>query len=1414
MPARKQCLAAVGAALFFFLLASFAMAGDAPAARRVKVLFLGDRGIHAPVERCRLLFIPMAERGIDLTYTENVGDLNPATLGKYDGLLLYANITKISPEQEQALLDYVESGHGFIPIHSASACFGSSPKIVALIGGRFDHHSTGVFHETIVEAEHPIEKGLKAVESWDETYAHKDFNAKNEILAYRIEGEHKEPWTWVRSEGKGRVFYTAWGHDERTWTNANFVNLIERGIRWACGDWAMQGAPVLKPFDYVAADVPNYRPDVPRNETGATRMQMQQPVTPEESIRHMVLPPGFEAKLVAGDPQIHKPICMNWDERGRLWIAQTVDYPNAKQPLWQGHDQITICESTKGDGVADKLTTFCDGLSIPTSICFANGGAIVAQAPEMLFLKDTKGTGQADEKKVLFTGWGVSDTHAGPSNLHWGFDGWIYGTVGYSGFHGTVGGEERSFGAGGFRFKPDGSKLEFLGSSNNNTWGYGITEDNQGFISTANGNPSFYISIPNRFYEQIEGFSPKRPVTIADTPKFFPVCSKIRQVDYFGGYTAGAGCEIYTARSLPKEYWNRIAFVAEPTGHLVGQFALEPAGGTFVGRNDFSLMGSDDEWTAPIAAATGPDGAVWMIDWYSYIVQHNPIPKGFQKGSGGAYVTALRDKTHGRIYRLIYSGGKPSASMNLAGATPEQLVAALKSENLFWRMHAQRLLVERGNKDVAPALIQLAGDGSVDEIGLNPAAIHALWALHELGVLDGSDAAATAAAVQNLKHASAGVRRAALDVLPRTEASVQAILAGKLLEDADAQVRKSALLAMAEMPPSDAAGAAAFATLMRKENGSDLALADAGAIAGAHHDAGFLKAALGAEELKNLSGQVKFARVNVIPNPSFEEAAGAKPKVWTVRHWGGTSTEEYAAEAHTGKHSVKVSSTIGADTSWTVEIPCDPHTDYTLSGWIKTENVETIGKAAGALFNLHGTGFKSRAVKGTSDWRRMEIAFNSGTHNSLTVNCLFGGFGQAKGTAWFDDIELTPAQATALTSGSGRVVGLVVRHYAQRGPVDSLGSTLAALTKANPGLAAIVIDGLATGWPPEQAPKLSPEDVASLQTLYKQIPGEARDRLFSLAERWNRRDLFTGESAAVTKDLLALLANAAGDSGQRVAAARRLIALADSAANVDATVQQISAAAPPDLQLGLIDALAASAEPGVGASLVKRWKSLAPGAQDAAGALLLRRPAWTQALLDGLQAGDVGNRDLKNEQWAALVGYPDPQMAEQAKKLQKAAGRASSDDRQQIAEKLMHLATEKGDAKLGQQVFQKNCMVCHTLNGDGGKVGPELTGIGIRPKGENLIDIVDPNKSVEGTYREWIAKTKNEVISGRLFAETQTSVDIIDTGGIHHTVLRKEIKTLTTSNRSVMPEGFETLPPEELSGLLEFLAEHAATPKK
>ncbi len=819
-------------------------------APRIKGLFLGDPAPshHHSADRAAQLIPVMAARGIDLVFTERVSDLNAENLSKYDVLVLYANTERISPSEEKALFDFVASGKGFVPLHCASYCFLNSAACTALIGARFQRHGTGEFETIVVAPDHPIMKGFHPFSTWDETYVHTMHNPKDRIvLQERAEGSGREPWTWVRTHGKGRVFYTAYGHDVRTWQQPGFQDLVERGIRWASGigpvfDSRPSTPGGGKPFTFQPAQVPMYVPKAAWGTNADPVKRMQNPLEPAESMKHVAVPRGFHLELFTAEPEVAKPIALAWDHRGRLWVAETFDYPNERKPAGEGRDRIKICEDTDGDGRADKFTIFAEKLSIPTSIAFANGGVVVHQLPDTLFFKDTDGDDKADERRVLLHGWGTGDTHAGPSNLRYGLDNQLYGMVGYSSFNGVVGGKPVAFQQGFYRFKPDGSTLEYLRATNNNSWGVGFSEEGILFGSTANGVPSVYMPIANKYYEDVRGWSPTVLRSIAESFEMYPITEKVRQVDHFGGFTAAAGHALYTARSYPPYYWNSTAFVTEPTGHLASTFTLERVGADFKAWYGWNIAAGNDEWFAPIAAEVGPDGQVWIIDWYNFIVQHNPTPRGFKTGKGNAYETPLRDKRHGRIYRVVYDGAKPYQPIKLDPSDATRLVETLKNDNMFWRLTAQRLLVERGKADVAPALVAMVGDKTVDGLGLNAGATHALWTLHGLGQLDGSNQEALAAATAALGHPAAGVRRNAAQVLPRDQNLAGRVVDAGLLRDPDAQVKLAALLTLADAPPDANAAEAIVEELSRGSFDNDRWLADAAIAAAAKHDVAFLRA--------------------------------------------------------------------------------------------------------------------------------------------------------------------------------------------------------------------------------------------------------------------------------------------------------------------------------------------------------------------------------------------------------------------------------------------------------------------------------------------------------------------------------------------------------------------------------------------
>lgn len=866
------------AALLFFLYGCHSQqsATNDTGPRTINILFLGHDSEHHDSEKYMpILASALYPRGITFSYTEDPNDLNSETLSKYDGLLIYANHDEITLAQESALLEYVRSGKAFIPVHCASFCFRNSPEYIEMVGGQFLKHETGTFTADIIQADHPALAGVEEFSTWDETYVHHKISEDINVLMERQEGNEREPWTWINTYGDGRVFYTAYGHDERTWSQPEFHDLIESGILLAVEDKVKEQwqayIETLPELQYEARDnIPNYEKRDPAP-------QYQLPLSPEESKKLIQVPVGFSLELFASEPNIINPISMEWDERGRLWVIETVDYPNTvRNQDGLGDDRIKICEDTDGDGKADKFTVFAENLNIPTSLVFASGGVIVSQAPHFLFLQNTDGDDRADVRRDLLTGWGTFDTHAGPSNLTYGLDNWIWGVVGYSGFKGTIAGKDREFGQGVYRLAPDASDFEYLTRTSNNTWGLGFTEDFDVFASTANNTHSVYLGIANNYLKNVDGIPAQGSAKIDGHYAMQPI-STTRQVDVWGGFTAASGHRFYTARSFPQEYWNQIAFICEPTGHLVHQARIEKEGAGFVEKNAGNLFAGADEWVAPVEAKVGPDGAVWIADWYNFIVQHNPTPTpdrgGYEAetGEGNAYVNPLRDRKHGRIWRVVYQKAPPYEPVTLSKDDPEGLVAALEHENMFWRATAQRLLVERQEDDVLPDLYKIIKKTSTDVLGLNPGAIHVLWTLHGLGALDGSNEEAYRAVVNALHHPAAGVRRAAAQVLPRTPWANQAIVQAKLIQDADPHVRLAAVLALSEMPGSNGLGQQLYDLSQQQTVQEDNWLASATYAAAANHREGFINAYL-AEHPQYEKLQAKKAIMVSRESPEYDDA--------------------------------------------------------------------------------------------------------------------------------------------------------------------------------------------------------------------------------------------------------------------------------------------------------------------------------------------------------------------------------------------------------------------------------------------------------------------------------------------------------------------------------------------------------------
>lgn len=1199
--------------------ASGAAASAHEAPLRVVVLG-GSSGSHRPAEMIRHFVGAIAKQPIRVEYTEDVERaFSQQTLVEADALLIYKDDGELPADCQQRLLEFVERGGGLVAVHCASHAFRNSDAYTRLIGGRFLQHGSGEFRPTVVDAQHPIMADWPGISTWDETYTHDQLAADNRMLMVRSEADGYEPATWVRRLGKGRIFYTALGHDERTWNQPAFVELLTRALRWSASrisDSSEQREPV----------------SIEEYSRAALTAEPPEPLSPDDSIARMHLPAGFRVELFAAEPDIIKPLTMACDERGRWWVVESVDYPNDIFEPFAGHDRIKVCEDTDGDGRADTFTIFADRLNIPTGLLPYRDGVIVALAPHIVWLRDTDGDGVSDERQILFTGFGRDDTHAVCSNLRWGPDNWVWATVGYSGGRVQADNHEHRFKQGVIRFRPDGSQFEVLTSTSNNTWGLGFRENGDVFVSTANNQHSVHLALANRYFEQVRGWHAGGWSATADHVFMHPVAPAIRQVDFFGGFTAACGQTIYTARAFPREYWDRAALVCEPTGHLIHIDWLTPRGSDYVARDGWNLLASDDPWTAPIETHLGHDGAVWWIDWYNYIVRHNPTPPGFVTGQGNAYVTPQRDKHHGRIYRIVHDQAAAVERPRLATTTDQ--VAALNADNMAIRLSAQRLLAQRIDAEVSDALLALLAAQPHDI-----ASAHALWLSREFEpALRGSKRYETLLA-SALASTNATVRRAAVEAFPRS-ADATPLLA--LLSDADFAVRRQVLLTLSEMQPADSVAQALVEFLSKEDNADDRWLPLAANAAAAQSDRAFL--------LTSLRRQ---------PNDALRQA-----------------------------------------------------------------------------------------------------------------------------------------------------VRIVSEHWARGDHTQALLELLAAAAEADPLLAGDTVSGLHAGWPKGRSATADRAQIEQvLGRVVAKVSLESQLQAIDLAEQWGAGPAVRQQIESIEARLLAQASDAELDESQRLAAIRQLATLTRSRDRLSQLIELISARTSPDLAEEIVAAVSQSSDEQVAPLLLAAWPRFTPAVRRRTVASLLARPQWTTALLDAVAASRVSPDDLAVDQWQQLVRHPDQALAARATKLSQSQGRLPSADRQQVLDELLPQAERTGDAALGKKVFEQHCAKCHRHGNLGEAIGPDLTGIAVRPREEILTDILDPNRSVEGNFRQYtLATLDGRILAGLLLSETKTALELLDSQAQRHVVLREDLDELTASPLSVMPEGFEKLAPEELTGLLEFLS--------
>ena len=451
-----------------------------------------------------------------------------------------------------------------------------------------------------------------------------------------------------------------------------------------------------------------------RELTGVYKPTPTQPLIPSEAQKSFTLPEGYEMRLFASEPDVINPVAMTWDERGRLWVLELFEYPSGAPEGSKPRDKVKVLEDTDGDGKADKVTVFAEGLNLATGLALGNGGVYVGQAPHLLFFKDFDGDDVADTKEIVLTGFGLEDRHELLNGFQWGPDGWLYMTHGVF-THSKVkdpndpADDGVIMNAALARFHPSTKKFEIFADGTSNPWGVDFDIHGNAFVSACVIDHLFHLA-PGGLYVRQAG-SPAFPFAYELLPSI---------VDHRHFRAAYAGVQVYQGGTYPESMNGKI-FMGNIHHNSIHQDELVKNGSSFRAKEERDFVKSNDGWFRPVAVKTGPDGNLWIMDWYDkYPCYQNAManPEGV-------------DRQYGRIWRVVYTGGekKVATSVFPAGVylnlDSKYVVKYLEHKNNWIRRKARQILSEKKDASVTGQLVSLVEGHSRVAVRLE-----ALWTLH------------------------------------------------------------------------------------------------------------------------------------------------------------------------------------------------------------------------------------------------------------------------------------------------------------------------------------------------------------------------------------------------------------------------------------------------------------------------------------------------------------------------------------------------------------------------------------------------------------------------------------------------------------------------------------------------------------
>ncbi len=426
---------------------------------------------------------------------------------------------------------------------------------------------------------------------------------------------------------------------------------------------------------------------------------------PLDAAKAMTVPDGFSVTLFAGEPDIHQPIAFCIDHRGRLWVVEAYTYPRRNPekgpviPAVAGKpregDKILIFEDTDGDGKFDKRTVFMEGLNLVSGIEVGFGGVWVGAAPYLMFIPHDEKTDKAGEPKILLDGWGYQDTHETLNAFIWGPDGWLYGCHGVFthsrvGKPGTPDAERTPINAGIWRYHPTRHVFEVFSHGTSNPWGLDYNANGDFFIEACVIPHMWHMIQGGRYHRQ--GGMHFNPYTYDDIKTIAVHRHYVgatphggnNRSDSAGGGHAHCGLMIYQGGNWPKEYNGKL-FMGNLHGHRINVDVATPKGSGYVADRNPDFLLTNDKWSIPMNFKYGPDGNVYMLDWYDQQICHLTNPEKW-------------DRTNGRIYKISHKDAKPVKDVDLSKCSDLELAKYQSHENEWYARMARRLIQERGVK--------------------------------------------------------------------------------------------------------------------------------------------------------------------------------------------------------------------------------------------------------------------------------------------------------------------------------------------------------------------------------------------------------------------------------------------------------------------------------------------------------------------------------------------------------------------------------------------------------------------------------------------------------------------------------------------------------------------------------------------